>query len=192
MTKRILLAGVLGGLALFVWGAVSHMALGLGSVGMEYLPQQQLVMQAMNASVSQPGFYMFPRGDQKGNLPAERVGGAWGLVIYHPTGASSMLPEQLLNECLLNIVLALLAAYLLSLAPGLNGYRARVGFVVVLGTVVALMTHVQYWNWYGFPTSYTVANIVQNIAGFLVVGLVAAAFVKPYSARVVAMPARAA
>ena len=48
MTKRILLAGVLGGLALFVWGALSHMVLGLGSVGMAYLPQQQLVMQAMS------------------------------------------------------------------------------------------------------------------------------------------------
>src|SRR5215831_10099993 len=126
MAKRILLAGVLGGVALFVWGALSHMALGLGSIGMEYMPHQQLVMQAMNASVSQPGFYMFPRADAKGNLASEHVGGAWGLVIYHPTGASGMRPGQLLNECILNIVLALLAAYLLSLAPGLSGYRARV------------------------------------------------------------------
>jgi len=192
MTKRILLAGVLGGLALFVWGALSHMVLGLGSVGMAYLPQQQLVMQAMHASGSQPGFYMFPRGDAKGNLPAEQVGGPWGLIIYHPTGASAMRPGQLLNECILNIVLALLAAYLLSLASGLSGYRARVGFVVVLGTIVALMTHVQYWNWYGFPTSYTGANILQNILGFLIVGLVAGAFVKPSVARVMTMPARAA
>jgi hypothetical protein len=188
MAKRILLAGVLGGLALFLWGGLTHMVLPLGAVGMDYLPQQQPVMQTLQASVPQSGFYMFPQGDKAGNLPADQVGGAYGMLIYHPSGAASLRPGQLLNECILNIVLALLAAYLLSLAPGLGGYAARVGFVVVAGTITALMTHVQYWNWYGFPISYTLANIFQNMVGFLIVGLVAAAFVKPTETRVVAMP----
>ena len=66
MTKRILLAGIVGGLALFIWGALSHMVLGLGDAGMQYLPQQQPVMQALQASVPQSGFYMFPQGDKAG------------------------------------------------------------------------------------------------------------------------------
>lgn len=192
MAKRILLAGVLGGLALFLWGGLSHMVLGLGDAGMQYLPQQQPVMQALQASVPQSGFYMFPQGDKAGNLPADKIGGAHGLLIYHPSGASGMRPGQLLNECILNIVLATLAAYLLSLAPGLSGYAARVGFIVVVGLITTLMTHVEYWNWYEFPVTYTVANIFDNIVGFLIVGLVAAAFVKPLGTRIAALPARAA
>lgn len=192
MTKKILLGGVLGGLGLFLWGGLAHMVLGLGAAGMQYLPQQQPVMQALQASVPQAGFYIFPQGDKAGNLPAEQVGGAHGILIYHPKGASGLGGGQLLNECFLNIALGLLAAYLLSLA-GLRSYTARIKFVVLVGTMTALMTHVEYWNWYGFPITYTVANIFENIVGFLVVGLIAGALVKASpSAQPVAMPAKAA
>jgi hypothetical protein len=192
MTKRILLAGVVGGLALFIWGALSHMVLGLGEAGMQYLPQQQPVMQSLQSSVPHSGFYLFPQGDKAGNLPADQVGGAYGLLIYHATGASAMRPAQLVNEAILDIVLATLAAFLLSKAPGLSGYAARVGFVAVVGLITALMTHLEYWNWYGFPTTYTLANIFDNVVGFVIVGLCAAAFVKPELGRVMAMPAKAA
>jgi hypothetical protein len=192
MAKKILLAGVLGGLALFFWGALSHTVLGLGDAGMQPLSQQQPVMQTLQTSVPQPGLYMFPQPDKSGNLPASEVGGAHGLLIYQTRGASAMRPGQLVNEAILDIVLALLAAYLLSLATGLNGYVARAGFVVAVGLIPALMTHVQYWNWYEFPLTFTLASIVDNIVGFLVVGLVAAAFVKPQSTRMAAVPARAA
>lgn len=188
MAKRILLAGLVGGFALFMWGYVSHMFLGLGDAGMQYLPQQQPVVQALTAAVPQAGLYMFPQGDAAGNLPADQIGGPHGLLIYHPSGASGMMGKQLVNEFILNVVMALLAAYLLSLAPGLTSYISRVGFVAALGLVAALMINIEYWNWYGFPTTFTVASIADKFIGFLVIGLVAAAFVKPGTARVMTMP----
>jgi hypothetical protein len=69
---------------------------------------------------------------------------------------------------------------------------ARVGFVTLLGVPVALMSNVESWNWYGYPLNYTAATILENLIGFLVVGLVAAAFVKPAGQRMTAVPARAA
>ncbi len=192
MAKRVLLAGVLGGIALFLWGGLAHMALGLGSVGMQFLPQQQPVMDALKASTVQSGFYYFPQSDKAGNpLPAQ-AGGPYGMVIYHPSGARGMTPGQLANECILNIVLALFAAFLLSLAPGLKSYPKRVGFVTLLGLTVGLMTNLEYLNWYGFPLNYTLASILEVVIGFLIVGLVAAAFVKSTEPRVVSMPAKAA
>jgi hypothetical protein len=92
----------------------------------------------------------------------------------------------------LNILLALFAAVLLSMAPGLTNYISRVGFVTLLGLIVGLMTNVEYWNWYGFPLSYTIASVAVAVVGFLAIGLIAAAFVKPSTARVTAVPARAA
>jgi hypothetical protein len=192
MAKRILLAGVLGGLALFCWGGLSHMVLGLGSVGIQYLPQPQPVMDTLKASVPQSGFYFFPQMDGAGKVPPDKAGGPYGIMIYHSAGAGGSMGGQLANECLLNIVLAIFAAYLLSLAPGLNGYVARVGFVTLLGVVVGSMVNLEYWIWYGFPLSYTVAAIAEVVVGFLIVGLIAAALVKPPADRLVAMPARAA
>jgi len=192
MAKRILLAGVLGGLALFMWGGLAHMVLGLGTVGIQYLPQAQPVMDTLKASVPQSGFYFFPQMDAAGKVPPDKAGGPYGIMIYHNAGAGGSMGGQLVNECLLNIVLAIFAAFLLSLAPGLNGYVPRVGFVTLLGIVVGSMVNLEYWNWYGFPLSYTVAAIAEVVIGFLIVGLIAAALVKPPVDRIMAVPAKAA
>jgi hypothetical protein len=168
------------------------MVLGLGTVGIQNLPQQQPVMNALQASVAQSGFYFFPQVDAAMKVPPERVGGPYGIMIYHSAGAGEPMTGQLVKECGLNIVVALFAALLLSMASGLSGYVARVGFVTLLGLTVGLMTNVQYWNWYGFPLSYTIASIAIAVIGFLIVGLIAAALVKAPTPRIMAVPAKAA
>lgn len=60
MTKRIVLAGVLGGLAMFLWSSIAHMALGLGSLGIKDIPNEQAMLGAMKTNLPQPGFYFFP------------------------------------------------------------------------------------------------------------------------------------
>ena len=192
MAKRILLAAVLGGFVLFLWGGMAHMVLSLGQVGIQNLPQQQAVMDTLKATVPQSGFYFFPQVDAAGKVAPEKAGGPYGIMIYHASGAGGAMTGQLVNECILNIVMAGFAAFLLSLATVLTGYAARVGFVTLLGLVVGLMTNVQYWNWYGFPLSYTVVGVVDDIIGFLLVGLIAAALVKSSKQRIMVVPAKAA
>lgn len=188
--KRILLAGLVGGIALFLWGGLSHMALGLGEIGVQNLPQPQSVMDGVR-SIPKAGFYYFPPVDS-GKMAPEHAGGPWGILIYHPTGASMMMTGQLVNECILNIVQALLAAFLLSLVPGLGSYFSRVGFVFVIGLVAAITTNIEYWNWYGFPANYTAAIVSDRLIGFLIVGLVAAAFIKPAAAPMAVLGKKAA
>jgi len=191
MAKRILLGGILGGLGLFVWGGLSHMVIGLGEVGIQNI--QRPVYDSMKTAVSRQGFYFFPESDGKGNIKEEFKGGPTGILIYRLNGAGAPMTGQLMNETILNIVQALLAAYLLSLAATkLTRYPQRVGFVFVLGILSAIATNIEYWNWYGFPSSYTIGAIVDKLIGFMVVGLVVAAFVKPASATVQMMPAKAA
>ncbi len=192
MAKRILLAGVLGGFAFFVWGGLSHMVLGLGEVGVRNLPQQQPVMDAVKASLPQSGLYLFPNADKNGQVAADKVGGPYGIMIYQSAGAGASMTGQLINECILDIVAALFAAFLLSQTRGLSGYLARVGFVTLLGLLVGGMTNLQYWNWYHFPSNYTLAYVSIAVVGFAIVGLISAAIVKPTEASVVSMPARAA
>jgi len=192
MAKRILLAGVLGGFALFMWGGVSHNVLGLGAIGVQYLPQQQPIMDALRASVPQSGLYVFQQADAAGQVPADKAGGPYGIMIYHSAGAGSVMTGRLVNQCLLHIAMALFAVFLLSLVSGRTSFISRVGFVTFVGLGVALMTHVEYWNWYGFPLSYTITSIFIVVVGFLFVGLIAAAIVRPPTQGVTAVPARAA
>ena len=55
MNARTIVAGVAGGVMLFVWGAVSHMALGLGDTGIKVMPREDAVLTAMRDTLHEPG-----------------------------------------------------------------------------------------------------------------------------------------
>jgi hypothetical protein len=190
MAKRILLAGVLGGLAMFLWSSVAHMVLGTGSVGVRDIPSEQAIVGTMKTNLPQAGFYFFPglgvvpgasRADRNAAMKVfgEKVAsGPSGILIYHPSGQKAISSGQLLTELGTNILQGILAALLLSFAIGLRSYASRVGFVTAAGVMAGITTNISYWNWYGFPGNYTFAYACTEIVGYLCIGLVAAAIVK--------------
>ena len=58
---KILLIGILGGIVMFVWASVAHMALPLGEAGIREIPNESAVLSAMQTNIGdQTGFYIFP------------------------------------------------------------------------------------------------------------------------------------
>ena len=51
--KRIFLAGLLGGIAMFIWTSIAHMALPLGEAGIREIPNEAAVLDAMQSSIAQ-------------------------------------------------------------------------------------------------------------------------------------------
>jgi len=162
------------------------MVLPLGEVGIKVMPNEAPVVAAMQANLSEPGFYFFPGGTGHAMTPEQQQ--AWteqyrrgpvGILIYHPTGSEPLSPTQLLTELLANIAAALVAAFLLAQAVGaLAGYGARVLFVALLGLFPGLDVDLGYWNWYGFPSDYTVAVMADHLLGWCLAGLALAAIIK--------------
>jgi hypothetical protein len=102
------------------------------------------------------------------------------MVIY-PTGRDVSLGKRLPIELGTNVVCALLAAVLVSqLRPG---FIVRVTCVTLMGLLAAIMTIVPYWNWYGFPTDFSLAQITQHTVGWLLAGIALAAIVRPAAAK---------
>lgn len=187
--KRILLAGILGGLTLFVWMFVAHELLGLGEVGVKEIPNEAAVMGAMQA-IPASGLYIFPgfglgpkptREQQHAAMPAymkKYEQSPHGILIYHPPSGPFNFGILLGREFALNVVQALLAAWLLAAAASGRSYAVRAGFVALAGVLAAISTNVEYWNWYDFPGNYVAAYMTTQILGFVLAGLVIAAFVK--------------
>ena len=67
----------------------------------------------------------------------------------------------------------LLVVFLLA-QTRLTSFASRLGFVIVTGMLASIATNVSYWNWYGFPASYTASYMTTGVVGFVFVGLVAA------------------
>ncbi len=182
--KRILLGGVLGGIAMFVWSAAAHMLLPVGEMGIKILPDEKPVLDVLRSSIHESGFYFFPGMDMSRRATEEEQkaweakyeAGPTGILICRPHGAKAFAPSQMLTELASDIAAVLLAAFLLSRMAG--GFGMRVLSATLLGPIAWLAISASYWNWYGFPGMYVAGEAIDQTVGWLCAGLVVAAIVK--------------
>lgn len=183
--KKIVVGAIAGGVVLFLWGWVSHMLLPLGEMGLRRLPNEEAVIGVMRGSISRGGLYFFPYMDHSGKGSAAEqnaweekyIAGPTGLIVYSPGGERPMSPAQLLREFGTGVLAALIAAILLSQTGG--GFLARVVFVTLLGLFSWVTISLPYWNWYRFPQDFTLAEGIDQVAGWFLAGLVLAIVVRP-------------
>ncbi|HXU30669.1 MAG TPA: hypothetical protein VN851_08850 [Thermoanaerobaculia bacterium] len=180
--KKILLAALAGGLVLFAWGAVSHMATPLGEMGLKNLPDEGPVLTALGASIPEAGLYFYPGLDMKNATDEQRA--AWeekiksgpsGLLLYRPSGGEAMSPRQLGSELVSNIFAAWIAAIVVSMISAPFGRRVLV--IGLLGLFAWLSISASYWIWYGFPTAFVGAELIDQVVGWLLAGLAIAKIV---------------
>ena len=180
--NKILVGGIAGGVVLFLWGAFSHVVLPLGEVGVRTIPDEATMMEAMRMSMTEPGFYLFPGEGAQGSAEEQAVWrarhrqGPTGVIVYQPTGGEPMPPRTFLLEIVSNILAALIAAFVASRVAGPRWARWQI--VALLGIFTWLVVEVPYWNWYGYPTDFTLAALVDAIVAWTLVGFVVTWFVK--------------
>jgi uncharacterized membrane protein YkgB len=183
---RILVAGILGGIVMFVWTSIAHMALPLGEAGINEIPNESAVLGAMQSSIGdKTGLYIFPGLGVGKNATREEKSEAMkqmqqriaanpsGILMYHPPGRPFAFGKSLAVEFSTEVLQAILVIWLLA-QTRIGSFGGRVGFVLIAGILAAITTNVSYWNWYGFPVVYTASYILIEIVGFFLVGIVAA------------------
>src|SRR5438105_4274887 len=145
MAKRIIMAGVLGGLAMYVWTSLAHVVLPLGAIGVSSISKnEESLLASMHATLGEThGFYIFPNGGDSIDSAALQqyaqkiANGPSGLLVYHPSGGQALASSQLLTEFLVELIQALLVVVLLS-QTRLETFGSRVGFVTLAGVLAAL------------------------------------------------------
>ena len=188
---KLLLAALLGALAFFAWEFVAHTFMPLGEAGLDYLPKSDTVGSSLETAIgAKAGMYMFPTAGlttaasnaekQKGmeRMMEEMKTKPSGLLVYKPAGTEFNFGKSLAIQFINDLAKALLALALLA-QTRLATFGRRVGFVTLVGLLAAITTTVPYWNWYGFNSTFTLANIVMDVAGYFFAGLVIAALYKP-------------
>ena len=174
---RVLLAGVIGGIVLFLWGAVAHMALPIGEMGMKVASNQEAALTALSASATPgAGVYMLPgmspeewRNEVARKAFVDRAKTApYAFVIYQPGGnpVNVSMGPSLVKQFVGDTLVALLVAWLMSLAQFGFGRRVLIGTVVGIASWLAIS--VPYWNWYMFPTEFTVGTLLDVGLGLLI------------------------
>jgi hypothetical protein len=183
---KILLAGILGGIVMFIWTSIAHMALPLGEAGLGEIPNESAVLSAMQSNIGeQTGLYIFPgtglgknatrqeKGEAMKHMGEKLAANPSGILMYHAPGRQLALGKLLGVEFGTELLEAILVVFLLA-QTRIASFAGRIGFVLVAGILAAIATNVSYWNWYGFPCAYTLSYMLIQIVGFLCVGIVAA------------------
>lgn len=189
MIKKVLLGALVGGVVLFVWGFLSHAVLGLHDPHISQIPNEEAVLDVMQSNLKEPGLYFYPWLDHDAateesmkEWTEKYKAGPSGILVYMPSGGDPMSPKQLGGQFACELGAALIAAFLLALSGGPATFAKRVLFVGLLGVFASIVIDFPYWNWYAFPTGYTVAQVIDHAIGWSLAGLVLAYFVKPLAA----------
>jgi hypothetical protein len=183
---KIILAGALGGIVMFIWTSIAHMVLPLGEAGITEIPNEQAVLTIMQTSIGDktglyifPGFGLGPDATKQQKQEAMKTAGERmtknpsGILMYHPPGRPFTMGKWLGVEFSTELLESILAVFLVAQTT-LITFWPRVGFVTFIGVIAALSTNVSYWNWYGFSGVYTVSYMFIQLVGFVCVGIVAA------------------
>lgn len=175
---RVLTAGLIGGIVMFLWGVAAHMALGLGSVGLRLPVNENVALSGLQEGLGgKAGVYMLPALDPKQmNDPAvvqaysiKAVRSPYAWVVYQPQGTDMMrMGPQIGRQWASDTLAALALAFVMGLVT--LGLRRRLAVAAAATVFAWLCTMLPYWNWYRFPLDFTLAALAEQLIGWLLAG----------------------
>jgi len=171
---RVLIAGIAGAIAMFLWAAVAHLS-PLATIGVHTLPNEGFIVGVLQTNLyNRGGVYIFPspKGDQ---IATHAKITSEGLLAYS-RGSGAMQPRRLGVEFLLELVESLLLAVMSAMTVASFGTRVRLAALV--GVITGIAPNFSYWNWYGFGLDYTLVTAFIEAMKFVVAGLVIAAILR--------------
>jgi hypothetical protein len=190
--KKIILGGILGGLVLFTWSFIAHLP-PIGTAGERAVSPEQgdAILGAMRGPLNERAIYLLPGMGHGRQTPAEQQ--AWmakfeagpaAVVAFNPhpaeqTIGSSHFATWMLIELVTDIMAAFLGALIAAGLSSTLGYWPRVLLLTTIGLLATLDIDASYWNWFGFPTPFLLAQFVDHVGGWFVTGLVLARICRP-------------
>jgi len=172
--KRILVAGLLGGIVLVAWVFLIDGVLGFKrSIEMNQIPDERIVYEILREHVVEPGGYIcnpeitsdkvFP-----GDYPVFSI-------QYSGLGHASA-GRELLFGLLVFLITPVFGAWMLSKTSErtLSNYPRKVLFFVVMGVVFGLFGDLTRFGIGGYPMSDAIALALHDTVAWSVVGLVVA------------------
>jgi hypothetical protein len=174
---RLLIAALIGGIVMFLWGSVSHMVLPVGEMGVKGPIDEDMVIFAARDGLPREGVYILPylgneamQDEHKAAAySAKAKSSPYAFVVYNPQGVDGMdMGDNLAKEFVTNTLCAAIVAFVLSL--GAFGFGRRVMVAGLMGVFAWLAISVPYWNWYRFPLDFTFGSLIQQVVGWLLAG----------------------
>ena len=181
MWRRVVLPGLLGGLAMVVWAFVVNGILGFkASIDMKQVPNERSVYELLKANITEPGRYVCnPALTDSERFPdGEPVFG----IVYGGMGHEAAGSHALFDLALF-FVIPILAAWMLSGADRvLSSYARKLLFFVAVGLLIGLSSRLTAFGIGGYPLADAMTLALHDVVLWAVVGSVMAWRIRPQMA----------
>lgn len=182
MQLRVLLAGLAGGVVMFVWGFVFWAVLPFPKMYLPPMPHESAVRQALDNALPASGTYVFPSRTEENHdtMKARYAEGPVGTIAFHKGGVDMEDPSTYVKGLAHFIACAAIAAGIMSTVIGsLRTYGSRALFVFRLGLFAGVAIEIAKSIWFYAPPDFVLLNCAYHFAGWGLAGLAIAAIVKP-------------
>lgn len=179
MLKRILLAGLLGALTLFVWTFAASAIFGFNArVKMNRIPNERAVYSVLKENVTAPGAYMV------NPEPVPGTGFPFGEPVYGIQYAGfghEAAGRMFFAYPAILLVSSTLVAGLLSMTSRrvLSSYSRKLLFVVGIGVLFAVFGELAKLDIGGYPAKSALMLAAYDIVSWTLAGFVIARFMRP-------------
>ena len=176
-TKKFMLTLIFGTLIFFIWNAVSWMILPFHANSLNNIPESAFDAKVLQSALAEDGVYHYPgypeNDAQETVIDIEnklKSGPRITMMVYKEGGSTLFDPLMFLWGFLINLITVLLAYYLVS-GFGVRTTKTMVLACFFIGLTVVFVSDISLVNWYMFPWDYTMANIVDRLVPFVLLGL---------------------
>lgn len=167
--------GVVAGIVLFIWSALSWMVLPWHKTTLNSFKDEKALVEVIKANVTKSGIYFLPMKEME--VTEQKSASPLVFASVHLEGMPASMAKPMIIGLIGQIIAAMLVGWLLLCTSGLS-YLQRVGFVLIFAIAGSIIADLPNWNWFAFDTNYTLVLAADMLIGWFLAGLVLAKFCK--------------
>ena len=185
--NKLIVPSLITAVVVFIWMFISWTVIGWHNVDVKNLPNGDALAEQMQKSISEPGIYVYPGQPEDESDAAMqkwndqyKAGPLIHFMVYNPEGTEWNMAMPMIKSFIINFIAAFIAGVLLMMTLAQNpSFWRRVIFVMMLGVFAAFVGPFIEWNWWSYPTGYSMINAIDLCVTWFIAGLVLGWRIKP-------------
>lgn len=167
--KKQLFALGLATIALFIWNAISWMALPFHGQMLRSLPEPAFQAIKKDGLIPQNGIYHYPGLDDPEMIQKVEAGPRIPFMVFVSEGTAAFDPIDFVKSFFFNFISAGLLLFLLSKLAD-HSMINILSVSIVIALLVGFMSDLPQTSWFKFPLAFAIINMVDHIVAFILAG----------------------
>lgn len=178
--KKQIITVILATIALFIWNAVSWMALPFHSNTLNTLPESVFNGSLLQQELGQDGIYHYPGLPESGGademeslLAKLKTGPRIPLMVYVNGETSFFSPADFAFSFLFNMLTVVLLVFVVFRLK-VKSAKSILTTCLAMGLLTGFMSDLPQMSWFLYPLDFTLVNVLDHMVSAFLTGLIMA------------------